>query len=66
LKSSGVADVVVCGIATNICCCASRDLSQAGFTDTPAAGLFEANSKREGANLGIPYVNVLAIREKIR
>lgn len=78
LKSSGVASVVVCGIATNICCFfAARDLRLAGLEvwmaedacagiDVPAAGLFEADAKREGLRLGIQYVPIAAIREKIR
>jgi len=78
LKSNGIANVVVCGIATNICCFfAARDLRQSGFEvwmaeeacagiDVPAAGLFQAETKREGRRLGIQYVPVAAIRDKIR
>lgn len=78
LKSSGVTGVVICGIATNICChFAARDLRLAGFEvwladdasagiDVPAAGLFQADAKREAAGLGIVYAPVAAIREKIR
>jgi nicotinamidase/pyrazinamidase len=61
--------VVVCGIATNICCFfAARDLRAAGFRvllvedasagiDVPAAGLMQEATKREGIGLGIEYVN---------
>jgi nicotinamidase/pyrazinamidase len=60
--------VVVCGLATNICCFfAARDLRQAGFRvllvedasagiDVPAAGLLQARAKEEGVRLGIEYV----------
>jgi len=60
LKASGIASVVVCGIATNICCFfAARDLraldldvwivedASAGI-DVPAAGLFQTQAKAEG------------------
>jgi nicotinamidase/pyrazinamidase len=69
LKASGIATVLVCGIATNICCFfASRDLREAGFEvwivedasagiDVPAAGLFQAQAKVEGQSLGIRYVS---------
>jgi nicotinamidase/pyrazinamidase len=68
LRGSGVSTVVICGIATNICCFfAARDLRQCGFhilmvedasagIDVPAAGLFQAQAKREGEQLGIQYV----------
>jgi nicotinamidase/pyrazinamidase len=73
LRASGVENVVVCGIATNICCFfAARDLRAAGFTvwmaedacagiDVPAAGLFQASAKAEGERLGIGYVTVADI-----
>jgi nicotinamidase/pyrazinamidase len=68
LRAAGVGTVVVCGLATNICCFfVARDLRQAGFRvlivedasagiDVPAAGLFQAKAKEEGAALGIEYV----------
>jgi nicotinamidase/pyrazinamidase len=68
LRSEGIESVVVCGIATNICCFfAARDLRQAGFAvsivedasagiDVPAAGLFQAKTKAEGLAAGIRYV----------
>jgi len=74
LKSSGIATVMVCGIATNICCfCAARDLRAAGFDvwivedasagiDVPAAGLFQAKAKAEGESLGIRYVSVSEVQ----
>ncbi|HLJ92655.1 MAG TPA: isochorismatase family protein [Gemmataceae bacterium] len=73
LKSSGVGTVVVCGIATNICCFyAARDLRRAGFTvlmvedasagiDVPAADLFQTKAKSEGESLGIHYVTTAEI-----
>ncbi len=70
LRASGVATVVVCGLATNICCFyAARDLRQAGFAvalvedasagiDVPAAGLFQDRAREEGRGLGIRYVSL--------
>src|SRR5262245_15434909 len=67
LRASGVENVVVCGLATNICCFyAARDLRRAGFRvaiaedasagiDVPAAGLFQAKAREEGLGLGIAY-----------
>ena len=67
LRASGVGTVVVCGIATNICCFfTARDLRHAGFDvwmiedasagiDVPAAGLLQENARREGIELGIRY-----------
>ncbi len=69
LQASGITHVVICGIATNICCYfAARDLKQAGFDvfiiedasagiDIPAAGLFQQQTKNEGKKLGIHYVH---------
>jgi nicotinamidase/pyrazinamidase len=74
LRASGVATVVVCGIATNICCFyVARDLRRAGFRvllvedasagiDVPAANLFQRQTKEEGQRLGIEYTTVQAIR----
>ncbi len=79
LRASGITTVVVCGIATNICCFfAARDLMVAGFAvwmiedasagiDVPAAGLFQAKAKAEGLAMGIRYVTleeVLASRDR--
>jgi nicotinamidase/pyrazinamidase len=73
LRSSGIASVVVCGIATNICCFyVARDLRKAGFRvllvedassglDVPAAGLFQQRAKEQGQLLGIEYVTTQTI-----
>jgi nicotinamidase/pyrazinamidase len=67
LRSAGINSVVVCGLATNICCFfAARDLVQAGFRvvlvedasaglDVPSAGLFQEQTRQEGLRLGIAY-----------
>lgn len=77
LRASGVATVVVCGIATNICCFfAARDLREAGFAvllvedasagiDVPAAGLFQARAKDEGMRLGIRYRTLAELRRMV-
>jgi nicotinamidase/pyrazinamidase len=69
LRASGVTAVVVCGIATNICCFyAARDLRRAGFRvlmvedasagiDVPAAGLYQAKAREEGLALGVEYLS---------
>ena len=74
LRAEGVASVVVCGIATNICCFyAARDLRRAGFRvalvedasaglDVPAANLSQAQAKAEGERLGIEYVTLAQVR----
>jgi nicotinamidase/pyrazinamidase len=70
LRACGITTIIVCGIATNICCFfAARDLRNAGFDvwlvedasagiDVPAAGLFQSQAKREGESLGIRYCSV--------
>lgn len=70
LRASGIKAVVVCGLATNICCFfAARDLRRAGFgvlmvedasagLDVPTAGLFQAKTREEGIALGIRYVKL--------
>ena len=72
-RESGVRAVVVCGIATNICCFfAARDFRKAGFRvliaedasagiDVPAAKLFQHEAKAEGVSLGIEYVPSAAL-----
>ena len=74
LAASGIQAVVVCGLATNICCAfAARDLRRAGFDvwlaedasagiDVPAAGLFQAATKAEGQALGIRYCTVAEVK----
>jgi nicotinamidase/pyrazinamidase len=78
LKASGIASVVVCGIATNICCFfAARDLKAAGFDvwmaedasagiDVPAAGLLQATAKAEGLALGIRYSSVAEVKAALK
>jgi nicotinamidase/pyrazinamidase len=67
LKADGIEVVVVCGLATNICCFfTARDLRRAGFQvtivedasagiDVPAANLFQAQARNEGLQLGMRY-----------
>jgi nicotinamidase/pyrazinamidase len=67
LRGAKIKAVVVCGIATNICCFfVARDLRKARLRvilaedasagiDVPAAGLFQAKAKKEGQKLGIEY-----------
>jgi nicotinamidase/pyrazinamidase len=74
LKASGITSVVVCGIATNICCFfAARDLKATGLDvwiaedasagiDVPAAGLLQATAKAEGMGLGIRYSSVAEVK----
>jgi nicotinamidase/pyrazinamidase len=68
LRASRVERIVICGIATNICCFYSaRDLRRAGFEvqmvedasagiDVPKAGIFQNKARAEGEQLGIQYV----------
>jgi nicotinamidase/pyrazinamidase len=75
LRASGITTVVVCGIATNICCFfVARDLRKAGFRvllvedasagiDVPAANLSQQQTKEEGQRLGIEYVTVREIMD---
>jgi nicotinamidase/pyrazinamidase len=74
LRAAGVQTVVVCGLATNICCFfAARDLRAAGLRvvlvedasagiDVPAAGLYQERTRAEGQRLGIEYVDLAAVR----
>jgi nicotinamidase/pyrazinamidase len=67
-RAGGIEAIIVCGIATNICCFdTARDFRQAGFRvllvedasagiDVPVARRFQAATKREGQTLGIEYV----------
>jgi nicotinamidase/pyrazinamidase len=73
LRAGGVAAVVVCGLAANICCFyAARDLRRAGFRvllaedasaglDVPAANLYQEEARRQGQELGIEYVRTDAV-----
>jgi nicotinamidase/pyrazinamidase len=75
LRGSGATHVVVCGIATNICCFyAARDLRKEGFRvtmvedasagiDVPAAGLFQEKAKGEAVAAGIAYVTAAQLRD---
>ncbi|HSQ56226.1 MAG TPA: isochorismatase family protein [Gemmata sp.] len=78
LKACGMATVVVCGLATNICCFyTARDLRAAGFDvwmvedasagiDVPAAGLFQGQATEEGNRLGIRYATVAEVMSALR
>jgi nicotinamidase/pyrazinamidase len=73
LRATGIATLVVCGLATNICCFyAARDLRKEGFEvnlvedasaglDVPAAGLFQDKTKAEGKRLGIRYITTAQV-----
>jgi nicotinamidase/pyrazinamidase len=73
LRAEGVSVVVVCGLATNICCFyTARDLRMAGMRvlivedasagiDVPAANLYQQQARAEGVALGIEYVSTDAI-----
>jgi len=72
-REAKLTTVVVCGIASNICCFfAARDLRQAGFRvvlvedasagiDVPAAGLFQDKAKDEGRQMGLVYVTTATV-----
>jgi nicotinamidase/pyrazinamidase len=78
LRAEGIDEVVICGLATNICCFyAARDLRQAGFAavivedasagiDVPAANLFQDQAKAEGLSLGIQYRTVQELLQVLR
>jgi nicotinamidase/pyrazinamidase len=78
LRAGGISTVVVCGIATNICCFyAARDLRRENFTvllaedasagiDIPSADLFQAKAKTEGLQLGIHYVATADVLSSVR
>ena len=74
LRAQGIHNILVCGIATNICCFyAARDLRAAGFDvwlaedasagiDVPAAGLFQAAARADWLALGIRYATAAEVR----
>jgi nicotinamidase/pyrazinamidase len=78
LRAGGIQTVVVCGIATNICCFyAARDFRKEDFRvvlvedasagiDVPAAGLYQDQARREGLQMGIEYVTVADILSAAR
>lgn len=78
LKASGIETVVVCGLATNICCFfVARDLRKACLRvlmaedasagiDVPAAKLFQAEAKAEGIDLGLEYVSTASLLSAVR
>ncbi len=73
LGGAGIQAVIVCGLATNICCFfVARDLRQAGFRvvlvedasagiDVPAAGLFQEKARVEGIGLGIEWQTIAEV-----
>jgi nicotinamidase/pyrazinamidase len=77
LRASGVTTIVICGLATNICCFhAARDLRRGGFRvlivedasagiDVPAANLFQNRAKAEGQQLGIEYTTTADIMARM-
>lgn len=78
LRAAGIDTVVVCGLASNICCFfAARDLRQAGFRvlliedasagiDVPAANLYQARAKEQGLGLGIEYARVADVEMSLQ
>ena len=78
LREAGIDTVVVCGIATNICCFfVARDLRRAGFRvlmvedasagiDVPAAGLLQSTAKAEGQNMGIEYISLTELLSAVK
>jgi nicotinamidase/pyrazinamidase len=73
LRAGGIKNVVVCGLATNICCFyAARDLRREGFAvfivedasagiDVPEVSLYQDRAKAEGEQLGIHYVTTAKV-----
>ena len=78
LIQSLVKCVVICGIATNICCFfAARDLRKDGFEvilvedasagiDVPASKLFQEQARQEGLAMGIHYVSLDELLKPLR
>jgi nicotinamidase/pyrazinamidase len=77
-RAEGVTTVLVCGLATNICCYfAARDFRAAGFrvliaedaaagVDVPAAGLWQEKTRAEGVRKGIEYVKTDEVLAAVR
>ncbi len=77
-RTARIATVIVCGIATNICCFfAARDFRRAGFRvlliedasagiDVPAAGLLQGKARDEGMGMGIEYASTAAVVAAVR
>jgi len=78
LRNNGITTVVVCGLATNICCFfTARELRQAGFNvylvedasagiNVPAAGFFQDKAKNEGEQIGIRYTKTTEILAAVK
>jgi len=74
LRAARIQTVLVCGIATNICCFfTARDLRKAGYQvvmvedasagiDVPSANLFKSKAREEGERLGIRYLKVAQVK----
>jgi nicotinamidase/pyrazinamidase len=77
-QGEGIGIVIVCGLATNICCYfAARDFRAAGCRvliaedasagiDVPAANLWQDRTRAEGLRKGIEYVSTDAILAVVR
>lgn len=77
-RATAIGTVVVCGLATNICCFyAARDFCRERFRvllvedasagiDVPAAGLDQAQARAEGIGLGIAYVATNEVLAAVR
>jgi nicotinamidase/pyrazinamidase len=77
-QNEGIAVVIVCGLATNICCYfAARDFRWAGFrvliaedasagVDVPAANLWQDRTRAEGLRKGLEYVTADTILAVVR
>lgn len=78
LHASDIRDVVICGIATNICCFfTAHDLTKAGFQvwivedasagiDVPEAKLLQAEARQQGMELGVRYVSEQALLRELQ
>lgn len=78
LRAEGIDEVVICGLALNICCLfAARDLREEGIAvtlikdasagiDVPAAGLFQDQARLEGVARGIRYTSTVDFLTAIR